>query len=114
MVYKSGRNIDFGAPSSGGGGSGISPAQTIIIEQNLGVQIDEKEKYTEIAWSNKLPSKVEKYTDNTKSKKLWTITPTFNSDGVPIKVVRVNEDDGISETITIGWANGVPVSVSKG
>jgi len=112
MISKGGKNVNFGSTSAGGG-EGISPSQTIIIEQNLGAQIDEREGHTEITWSNGLPSKIEKWTDSGKTKKLWTISPTFVG-GVPIQVVRLNEDDGISETVTIEWADGVPIKVSKG
>ena len=91
---------------------GISTKQTIVIEQNLGHQIDKEEKYTEITWSSGLPAKVERWEDDSKDKKLWTIEYTF-SGGVPTQILRTNEDEGIQETTTIEWANGVPIKISK-
>jgi len=88
-------------------------AKTVrIIEDNTQKQVNHKEGYKEITWSNGVPARVEVWEDASKAIKLWTRDYTFTG-GVPTGITIVNEDDGITVTKQIVWQNGLPVSVNK-
>ena len=64
--------------------------------------------YTEIDWSNSLPSVVRKYKDNTKTELLETLTLTFFSDG---NLDSVSSNKG--GVVTALWSDGNPISFTK-
>ena len=110
-TLKTGKHFDF-VPEAAPAGSGLDPATIQVIESNTKTQVNVKQNYTEITWVNGLPSLIEKYANNTKAQKLWTITPTF-VDGLPTQIVAVNEDDAVTETTTLVFVNGVPITITK-
>jgi len=111
MNTNDGKYFDFTTSVGGGGGDSFAPLVS-IIESNTGTQTNVRVGYTQVTWSNGLPSLIEKYKDHTKVQKLYTITPTFTN-GLPTQVVIVNEDDAITETLTINFVDGLPTEVTK-
>ena len=102
-------SLDFRQQSTGG----LSQSQINIIEANTGTQVDVRVGYTEVDWTNGVPTSIRKYVDDTKAVQLYLITITW-VDGVPTTIVSNNMDDGIITTTTITWSNGVPISINKG
>ena len=95
--------------------AGVLPQNVYnIIEGNLGTQINEPVGYIEFAqWSGDLPAVINKYTDQGKSKQLYSIMITWNGEQLPTRVVVNNLDDNITKTTTIAWSNGKPLHVIK-
>jgi len=96
-------------------GGGLTPAQIVIIESNVGTQINVKVGYTNISWNAETPARpilVEKYETSSMLNKLYTITLTWNGSLLD-NVVIVNEDDDIEETITLTFVNGLLTEVEK-
>ena len=102
---------DFRQPTGGGGG-GLTQGQINIIEQNLGTQIDTPVGYTEIEWTNGVPTNVKKYVSSDKATMLYNVDITW-VDGVPVTVTSANLDEGITTTTSISWDGGVPININK-
>lgn len=94
-------------------GAGLTNEQIIIIESNLGTQINVKVGYTKVAWGiDSRPILVEKYETSTMLNKLYTITLNW-SGSVLDNIVIVNEDDNITETTTLTYVDGLLTTVEK-
>lgn len=105
--------LDLRQSTSSGGGGSVPQSIINIIEQNTGTQYNVKVLYSEITWTNGVPTRVEKYTDSSKGTKVYDNTITWVG-GVPTTIVSNNLDDGIITTTTnIVWSNGVPISINK-
>lgn len=103
--------IDLRRPATGSSG-GVTQNIINIIEQNTGTQYNVKILYSEITWTNGVPTRVQKYTDSTKSTQVYDNIITWVG-GVPTTIVTNNMDDGIITTTSIVWNNGVPISINK-
>lgn len=68
--------------------------------------------YTELTWVSGLPSLVEKYEDDTKANKLFTVELTF-ADGLPTTIVTTNHTTLEVETATFVFTDGLLQSVTK-
>ena len=84
-------------------GEGLSQATINIIESNTGTQVDHKQQYVDMTLdANGKPSIIKVWEDDTETKLLWTTTFTFVN-GKPSQIVKVNEDDGITETVEFNF-----------
>jgi len=90
----------------------LSQRMVRIIEHNTQTQTNAREGYKLVSWEDGLPVKVELWEDDSKNRKLWTRTYEY-TDGVPTRIVVVNEDDGITVTKEITWQNGILTSINE-
>lgn len=101
-----GKHYNFTTPAGGSTGE-ISQYITNIIESNTGTQVDVRVGYTHTTKSGGVVTQVNKYVDNTMTQKVYQIDFTWNVDGTPNVITRINLDDNITETIVFEWVDGV-------
>lgn len=97
-------------------GAGLTNQQINIIESNLATQINVKVGYTKLSWGlidgKNLPILVEKYENSSMLNKLYTVSLTYLN-GKPDVVTIVNEDDNITESVTLTFVDGLLTTVEK-
>ena len=106
---------DYDFIPRGSSSSSALPTNIVqIIESNTGVQTDVYTDYTEVQYSNGLPSVVRKYENASKQNLIYTITPVF-SNGTIVSVTTTNHKDNITlvKTVSTDQSGNTIINITR-